>query len=304
MVINKTTMRTFIPQILLFLLVIITSSCIGKKKHLELISTQKATYDLQIYDLTQSLDSSTIVMSEQRLLLAERKGANDALVNMQDKLMFRIDSLQEEIEAMGESALSQQENFGGRLAQKEKELKEKIGLLEEINKMIDQQETSMVSLVEELQDSLKAFDSKSFTIEIVNGQTVVVLYEKDMFRPGSTTNVRTAGLKMLSKISEVLEKYPRLFIQITGHTDNRPPRNQKNYRDNWNVSVLRAATVARALTEDFDIGTNRILASGKGEFAPRTSNETSEGRAENHRVELSLFVPSERIVRDIRRKIN
>jgi len=44
----------------------------------------------------------------------------------------------------------------------------------------------------------------------------------------------------------------------------------------------------RILTNDYKIAPTRLTASGKGEYFPRSSNDTAEGRARNRRTEIIL----------------
>ncbi|HOY20309.1 MAG TPA: OmpA family protein, partial [Haliscomenobacter sp.] len=98
-------------------------------------------------------------------------------------------------------------------------------------------------------------------------------------------------------IGTLLNANPVLLIQVLGHTDNQTA-SRKN-QDSWDFTSLRAATVVRSLIEAQDLGANRVISGGRGEFDPITSNETSEGQSRNRRVELSLFFPPE----DLQRKI-
>ena len=52
--------------------------------------------------------------------------------------------------------------------------------------------------------------------------------------------------------------------------------------------VARAASVVRLLTEDYKSNPGRLTASGKGEFFPKSTNETAEGKAKNRRTEIIL----------------
>ena len=127
--------------------------------------------------------------------------------------------------------------------------------------------------------------------------------EKLLFRKGSVTRLNEKGKKALSKISNILEEYPSLFIQVIGHTDNKAPE-IKSYKDNWNFSVLRAATIVRTLVNDNDFSPNQLLAAGKGEFEPKSSNESADGRATNRRIELLIGIKKEELARRIRSKIS
>lgn len=52
--------------------------------------------------------------------------------------------------------------------------------------------------------------------------------------------------------------------------------------------MVRATSIVRILTEEYKISPFRVTASGKGEFMPKASNDTAEGRAKNRRTEIIL----------------
>jgi len=60
------------------------------------------------------------------------------------------------------------------------------------------------------------------------------------------------------------------------------------YRDNWDLSVARSISIVRILTDEYKVPPTRLTASGKGEFSPRATNTTPEGRAQNRRTEIIL----------------
>jgi outer membrane protein OmpA-like peptidoglycan-associated protein len=70
-------------------------------------------------------------------------------------------------------------------------------------------------------------------------------------------------------------------FQLEGHTDSV---GSDEYNDE--LSRRRAESVARYLTEEFDIDSGRLLAMGLGEAQPIDTNETDEGRQKNRRVQL------------------
>ena len=74
---------------------------------------------------------------------------------------------------------------------------------------------------------------------------------------------------------------------MEGHTDNVPIKTPI-YKDNWDLSVARATSIVRILTKEYKIAPTRMTASGKGEFFPKSDNETAEGRAKNRRTEIIL----------------
>ena len=62
----------------------------------------------------------------------------------------------------------------------------------------------------------------------------------------------------------------------------------RTFKSNWELSVARAASAVRFLSES-GVDSTRLSAVGYGEFNPIASNDTSEGKEQNRRVEVVLF---------------
>ena len=89
-------------------------------------------------------------------------------------------------------------------------------------------------------------------------------------------------------VQEILAS-PDYRVTIEGHTDNIPIRLSagKRYRDNMDLSFLRAKAIAGILAEQ-GVPLENISVIGYGETHPIASNNTGEGRAKNRRVEIKL----------------
>lgn len=86
---------------------------------------------------------------------------------------------------------------------------------------------------------------------------------------------------VLKEIAETMRKYADLKILIEGHTDN-----VGSAASNKTLSEQRAAAVKAALVADFAIQADRMTTAGFGDTKPASPNATSEGRAQNRRVEI------------------
>jgi chemotaxis protein MotB len=73
---------------------------------------------------------------------------------------------------------------------------------------------------------------------------------------------------------------------VEGHTDSIPIHGK--YEDNWALSVARATSIVRLLTDTYHVDPTRVTASGRSKFEPVESNETAEGRQRNRRTEIIL----------------
>ena len=101
------------------------------------------------------------------------------------------------------------------------------------------------------------------------------------FAPDSA-DLNAAFASVLDRVAVVLKKYDKTVIEVAGHTDSAGSREH-----NQALSERRAASVA-AYLEKRGILKSRIVAIGAGESRPVASNDTSDGRAKNRRVELTL----------------
>lgn len=87
----------------------------------------------------------------------------------------------------------------------------------------------------------------------------------------------------LSALSGVLAERS-CSITVEGHTDSLPIHTPQ-FGSNWELSAMRAAMVARRLSEQ-GIANDRLSAVGRGDTRPLASNDTPAGRASNRRVHL------------------
>lgn len=117
----------------------------------------------------------------------------------------------------------------------------------------------------------------------------VDLAEQIFFDSGRAT-LKTGGKDVLQKVGEALKGYENKVIRVVGHTDNVPVAKslQGTFPSNWELSVARATNVVRFLQE-VGIPPERMVASGRSEYDPVATNDTSEGRQKNRRIEIMLI---------------
>jgi chemotaxis protein MotB len=143
----------------------------------------------------------------------------------------------------------------------------------------------MDKLKNSMADALMKYKSDELTVHIKNGNVYVSLEEKLLFKSGSDV-VDPKGKEALKTLAKVLNNTKDISVNIEGHTDNVPIKT-KVFKDNWDLSTLRATSIVRILTDNgFD--PKRITASGRGKFHPVKTNDTATGRAGNRRTEVIL----------------
>ena len=93
--------------------------------------------------------------------------------------------------------------------------------------------------------------------------------------------IRPSSKATLDEIGAMLVKHPDLSLVIEGHTDS-----QGGEASNLSLSERRAASVRDYLIETYGVEGGRLESAGFGEARPVASNETTEGRQQNRRVEI------------------
>lgn len=123
-------------------------------------------------------------------------------------------------------------------------------------------------------------------VEVGDKEITVRLMGETTFDSGKAA-IKQQMMPLLKRIGLVLKK-TKGNITVTGHTDNVPLRSNWIYKSNLELSIARAASVAEFLLHKTNIKPSRIAAMGYGEYRPRESNDTIEGRRKNRRVEIIL----------------
>ncbi len=119
-----------------------------------------------------------------------------------------------------------------------------------------------------------------------NGVITLRLPGDVMFRPGEI-ELTDEAKKILPNIREMLTKQSGQTINIRGYTDDLPPPRGSRFKDNWEISSLRAVTVLRYML-GAGIEAKRLTATGLADMYPLFPNTTEENRATNRRVEFVL----------------
>lgn len=166
------------------------------------------------------------------------------------------------------------------LAKREERVKELEAILEE-------QQKAVADLKSHVSNALLGFNDADLSVEVKNGKVYVSLAEQLLFKSGSKT-VDKKGQDALKKLAVALKDKNDLNISVEGHTDDVPMvAGTSGMQDNWDLSVLRATSIVRILTDN-GVDPTRVSASGRGEFLPVDAEKTKEARKKNRRTEIIL----------------
>lgn len=300
--------------IFLSVITLTTTSCVSSKLYKELegkYNTLKSDYDelsgnndleiLQKKELEQQLNtlqaSFDEVQSERNQLAQEV----DALRKKYDNLDAAYTALeQNSSKSIEENAQKNRELLAqleakeqalaaenDRLMRLEADMQERAQRIAELEALISAKDQAMTDLKNAISNALTAFEGKGLTIEQRNGKVYVSMENKLLFRSGSWA-VGAEGKKAIRQLGNVLGENPDIAVLIEGHTDNVPFSSGGQVANNWDLSTKRATAIIAILSENKNINLENLTAAGRSEYAPIATNETSEGKAKNRRIEVVL----------------
>ena len=254
-----------------FLTILLCTSCVTKKKFM-----------LAELAATASKDSLQGLLTDCR--------------NTGNQMSVQIKNLMRDTTKMGNSIrqyqsmlnvnMTEQEKLNALLNQKKNELNERERTINELQQMINAQNEKVRKLLSSVKDALLGFSSDELTVREKDGKVYVAMSDKLLFQSGSA-RLDKRGEEALGKLAEVLNKQTDIDVFIEGHTDNKPI-NTVQFKDNWDLSVIRATSVVRILIKNYNVNPLQIQPSGRGEYMPVDDNETAEGRSKNRRTEISM----------------
>lgn len=155
--------------------------------------------------------------------------------------------------------------------------------LDRTNKNEEQVERDLERLKEALKDEIKKGIA---TVTRDGGRIIVVIHEHGSF-PSGSEKLRDSILPTLDKVADQVI-WMNGVVQVTGHTDNVPIKTQR-FRSNWDLSSARAVSVAHRLLYSGGVRPDRMVVTGLADTLPVAPNDSSDSRARNRRVQVSII---------------
>jgi chemotaxis protein MotB len=125
----------------------------------------------------------------------------------------------------------------------------------------------------------------------VQDSSVVFTLEDGIAFTSGSADLLPGATPVLGEIRRLAASLPTFTVDVAGHTDDVPIHTPA-FPSNLELSLARAARVAREIAGSDPALRARTVARGWGEFRPLESNADPAGRARNRRVEIRL-VPSD-----------
>ena len=177
--------------------------------------------------------------------------------------------------------------------------------IKDMESQLAARDKAMLEVKAKMTSALLTLNNTNLQVSQRDGKVYVVLPNQTLFTTGSYT-LQKAGSDAIFKVAQVLIQNPELEVSVEGHTDVSPfkpaiaaakkgktkakkpaAKAAVSIKDNWDLSSLRATTVARALYMQ-GVSGGRISAIGKGEFYPLDISMSEEAKMRNRRIEIVI----------------
>ena len=293
------------------ILAFLSSSCIVTKKKYDDMLAQKVKAEGELAQKSSQLDKAKADISSLNEGLEKLKRDTASLGDSFRSSTKKMDDLNKEYDQLNayyknlltssgklnrdvalqkEQLLAIQDNLiktrktndslSNSLAEREKKVRE-------LEQVLSDKDKAVADLKNRITNALLNFKENDLTVKVKNGKVYVSLAEQLLFGSGSI-NVDPKGITALQQLGKAIKDQRDLQIMVEGHTDNVPISKKSQYmQDNWDLSVMRATSIAKILTKA-GVSSNQLVAAGKGEFSPLAANDSPQNRQKNRRTEIII----------------
>lgn len=230
--------------IILCVFALATSSCVSKKKFLEL------------------------------------EGVRDGLLRDIEEKKDNIKSLEEEKENLIATYEEEKTKLNGTISGLKNDVSTAEAATEAAKKATEAVEAKVTSLNSTIDGAFTAYESSGLSLREEN-DIIYLDVAPVLFKSGSI-RMTSDDKSVLDSLATMLAANPNLEVTAEGHADDDGILGG-SYRDNWDLSYRRADAVVRQLVKA-GVSPSQIGSSARGEYKPVGDNETEEGQALNRRV--------------------
>ena len=175
----------------------------------------------------------------------------------------------------------------------------------QVNTIIGAQEMKDCSGINRFLRENEAF--ASFELNASKSRCILSLPSSFLFLSGGATIAQEVVVQLSSFLKEIRDRYELEgdAIRVDGHTDDVPLSKKGKYKNNWELSTVRATNVATLMMEEVGFNPERIAISGYADTRPKASyvsengnrksgRELQKARKANRRVELIFTRPTKK----------
>jgi len=265
--------------ITVIVLATLLTSCVSKKKYIEL--------EQNLTDTKGQLQKTTLEKEDLETKFAK-------ISKRVDEYNSKISSLKQETGVLKEENDRKIEFKEGTVISNNMRAKLNATLAnvssEELAKAKTLKDSMNIAIAHNLKKSINASDlntDQDIDVDIDNTVVMISVSDSLLFRTASY-RVSNKAYPMLQKLADVLNAEPSINVMVEGHTDARTI-NTVGIQDNWDLSVKRSTAIVRLLQKKYKVAPSRLIPSGRSSYVPLTGNATSKERARNRRTNIIIM---------------
>ena len=269
--------KLFIP---LALLAVTMTSCVSKKKYVEL--------EQKYNDTRGNLQKTTLEKEELEAKFAKIEQRVDNYNQKINSLKNVNESLQEEnnvkLDMVGNTAV-----ISNTMKEKMRETLKNVDPAELANAktLKDSMNVAVAYNLKKSINSSELENDEDVNIDIDQTVVMISVSDKMLFNTASY-RVKSNAHKLIKKLADIINSEPSMDVMIEGHTDARS-YNSGVLQDNWDLSVKRATSIVRLLEKKYGVDPSRLIASGRGSAVPLVENNSAKNRARNRRTRIVIL---------------
>lgn len=312
-------------SIYLFAVILLTSSCVSKKKYDELFSSS-SDMKKELMALKRAKKDCDKMAKEYEALKQQFKEVSEAkeglamdlknLTQAKDDLMSSYDKLLDQNSTIISSSSEEKEQLNQALAQKEAELNRKERQLSKAQKEVSRKESELQSMQSELADLEQSLQEREARIASLTDQlnaqkrglqqlkaqlTDALLgfsaADLTVTQKNGKVYVSMSQNLLFAKGSDVIDTKGRDAIKkvaevLAGSPDidimvEGHTDTDGTAERNWDLSVTRATSVVKLMTK-FGVNPKHLTAAGRGFYLPVAPNDNEANKSKNRRTEIIL----------------
>lgn len=247
------------------------SSCVSKKKYVELETELSNTQSnlqrtaMEKEEAQRKLDAIEARVADYNAKINSLQESNDGKMEMNDLTVMSNNNkakMRETLKKVDQEAL-----------RNAKTLEDSINLAVSYN----------------LKQSISG-DSESDDVNITIDKTVVMINVSDklLFNSGSY-RVSNKASNLMQNLADVINSEPSMEVMIEGHTDDRTIVEGSHLQDNWDLSVRRATSIVRLLQNKYNVAPEKLIAAGRSSYSPLVENSSKDNMAKNRRTRIVII---------------
>ncbi|MEO8068676.1 MAG: OmpA family protein [Flavobacteriales bacterium] len=257
------------------LLLVALTSCVSKKKYMA-IQASNATLNDKLQECNEGLDKCNNDKANLQTSIDHLKSQVSEMSVTNQALLNNVGNM---------ATLSTQE--AANLEKSLESIKEKDLQIRTMHDALTKKDSVTLALVISLKSSLGNLNDTDVVVNVEKSVVFISLSDKMLFPSGSTT-ISPRAKEVLSKVATVVNDKPEMEVLVEGHTDDVPIA-KDCIKDNWDLSVLRATSITRVLTQELGVAPGRVTAGGRGQYVPLVANDTPENRSTNRRTRIVIL---------------